>query len=385
MTILIVADVWGEENNGTVIAAKNLRRGMIARGHRVKVLCPGPILESEKGDPDIFLCPNLKLPKFLDDYVKENGVSLGTPTKAVVAKAFEDVDVVHIMMPLFIGSKVCKFARKAGLPITAGFHCQAENVSNHFGMMNVGWVNSLIYRNFYDSLYQWCKGIHYPTAFIRNLYERSIHRGTPGYVISNGVQSRFLNAPKRERPAELKGKYVIVFSGRISKEKNQALLVKAVKLCRHEKDIQLILAGEGPEAKKIERLGRSLTNAPILKFYPHEELVKILKDSDLYVHPALIDLESISALEAISCGLLPLLTDSPRAAVSEYSRDPHCLFHYDDPKDLAQKIDWFIDHPQEAETIREKYKGFGDNYDIDACMDKMEAMFKAVLAESKAK
>lgn len=39
MTITVVCDVLGEENNGTTIAAMNLIRFLKSQGHNVRILC----------------------------------------------------------------------------------------------------------------------------------------------------------------------------------------------------------------------------------------------------------------------------------------------------------------------------------------------------------
>lgn len=55
----------------------------------------------------------------------------------------------------------------------------------------------------------------------------------------------------------------------------------------------------------------------------------------------------ISCLEAISCGLVPVISNSPRCATKAYALTARSLFQFDSPKDLADKIDWWLDHPQE--------------------------------------
>ena len=54
-----------------------------------------------------------------------------------------------------------------------------------------------------------------------------------------------------------------------------------------------------------------------------------------------------------------------------------------DPKDLAKKIDYWIEHPEEKAKQSKEYVKFMDDFKIDKCMDKMEEMFKYVLEESK--
>ena len=97
-------------------------------------------------------------------------------------------------------------------------------------MMNAGWLNRLIYRNFYRKVYRWCTAVHYPTEFIREVFETATHP-TPAHVISNGVNPLFLEPRKNvTRPAEYEDKFVVLCSGRYSQEKAQHVLIEAAKL-----------------------------------------------------------------------------------------------------------------------------------------------------------
>ena len=124
------------------------------------------------------------------------------------------------------------------------------------------------------------------------------------------------------------------------------------------------------------KMGESLPNKPYINFFTRPQVVDLMSEADLYVHAAVADLESISCLEAICCGALPLLSDSPKAAVSEYSRNTHCVFKCGDDEDLAKHIDWFIEHPEESAQIKTLYNDFYKNYNFEHCMDRMEQMIK---------
>lgn len=94
--------------------------------------------------------------------------------------------------------------------------------------------------------------------------------------------------------------------------------MRAILLSKHKDKIQLVLAGDGPLKEKLIKMGESLPNKPYINFFTRPQVVDLMSEADLYVHAAVADLESISCLEAICCGALPLLSDSPKAAVSEY-------------------------------------------------------------------
>ncbi|MBO4762264.1 MAG: glycosyltransferase, partial [Lachnospiraceae bacterium] len=81
------------------------------------------------------------------------------------------------------------------------------------------------------------------------------------------------------------------------------------------------------------------------------QLARIINYADLYCHPAEIEIEAIACLEAISCGLVPIINNSPRCATKAFALDERSLFKYNDYRDLARKIDFFLEH----EDIRQEY------------------------------
>ena len=105
-----------------------------------------------------------------------------------------------------------------------------------------------------------------------------------------------------------------------------------------------------------------------------EKLSEIINYSDLYVHTSKIEIEAISCLEAISCGLVPLISDSPRSATSKFALFEQSKFRFNKVKDLKNKIEYWIEHPQERHKARQIYIDFGKQFDFNKCMDQMEEM-----------
>lgn len=375
MTICIVCDVLGEENNGTTIAAMNLIRSLRKRGHTVRVVCPD---EDREGQEGFYVVRKLNVGP-LNDYVRKNGVAIAKLDKDTIAAALEGVDAVHILLPFFLGHEALKLAKQKGLPVTASFHCQAENLTSHMFLKDSKLASRVVYKEFYDHFYQYVDAVHYPTEFIRSTFEQYGGK-TNAYVISNGVSSDF-RPMEVERPAELEGKRVILFTGRYSKEKCHHLLIDAVRRSVHEREIQLVFAGDGPLKQKIAEKGEYLTNPPILRFFSREEILRVINSADLYVHPAEIEIEAIACLEAISCGLVPVINDSPRSATRFFALDEKNLFACDDVKDLARKIDYWLDHPEEKAQRSREYLGYTKQFDFETCMDRMEQMILKTHAE----
>ena len=138
MKITIVADVLGEENNGTTITAKRLIQHLKERGHAVRVISP-----SEEDGEGFIRVPKINFGIF-NSYVAKNGVELAKPNEDMIRETIKDSDVVHILMPFFLGNVAIKMCRENGIPVTTAFHVQPENVSCHFGLQKSAFVNRRI-------------------------------------------------------------------------------------------------------------------------------------------------------------------------------------------------------------------------------------------------
>ncbi len=370
MTITVVCDVLGEENNGTTIAAMNLIRSLRRKGHTVRILCPD---EDRRGEKDTYVVPQLNLGP-LNGYVRKNGVSIACADRQVIRKALDGADAVHIMTPFLLSHAALTEAKKLGLPVTAGFHCQAENLTSHLFLMNCRWANRLAYKVFYKTVFSKVDAIHYPTQFIRDVFETSVSAKTNGYVISNGVNSSFVRKPA-VRPAELKDKFIILFTGRYSKEKSHRVLIDAVSKSKYADRIQLVFAGDGPLKEKLSEYAMERLNVqPVFRFFSRQEMIEVINYSDLYVHPAEIEIEAIACLEAISCGLVPVIANSPGCATKHFALGENNLFRVNDPDDLAVRIDFWIEHPEEKAQCSGKYLGYTSQFEHERCMEGMERM-----------
>lgn len=379
MIVTIIADVLGEANNGTTIAALHLIDALNKAGDTVRVVCPD---KDKKNKVGYFIVPTIWVGPF-QSIVDKNGVSLAKADENILRKAFDGTDLVHIMMPFSLGRKAAKLAKKLGIPCSAGFHVQAENVTAHFfNLMGNGPINHLVYKDFWAHFFKNVDAIHYPTEFIKDTFERNCGHKTNAYVISNGVSKDFHHF-EVERPEELKGKFVILCTGRISKEKKQKLLIDAVALSKHKDEIQIIFAGSGPRLSELMARANKKGVEPIIKFFNHDELVNTINMADLYVHTSEIEIEAISCLEALSCGVVPVINDSPKSATKYFALDDKNLFKLNDPKDLANKIDYWFEHPEEKKERAKEYVSYCQQFDFDACMDRMVKMCHEVASMDK--
>ena len=377
MNITIVCDVLGEPNNGTSVAAYNLINHLKSQGHDVRVVCCD---EDKKGESGFCIVPTLNLGPIVNAALARNEVVPAKADPVILEEAIKDADVVHLLMPFPLSWKAVKICEKYGVPMTASFHVQAENFTCHLGMMKSNIATKEVYKYFYKKVYDHCTLTHYPTEFIKEDFESNIKKHVPSRVISNGVSESFfepapLEAIIRQKQKNNK-KFTIVVVGRYSSEKAQQVLIKAIAKSKYKDRIKLIMAGEGPKGRMYRRLVKRNGVDCEMRFIEHNELKEVLNAADLYVHTAYVELESIACLEAIVTGLVPIICDSKRSAARFFAQDDRCLYRKWDSEDLKNKIEYFMDNPEELDACKEKYRTQANVSRLGECMNKMEEMLQ---------
>ncbi|MDP2892691.1 MAG: glycosyltransferase, partial [Bacillota bacterium] len=256
-------------------------------------------------------------------------------------------------------------------------------VSYNIGMKYLAPLNTWVYRWFRKRFYQHVSHIHCPSAFTaeqlrKHKYKARLH------IVSNGVDEAF-HPMEVEKPEEWKNTYVIAMVGRLSAEKRQDLIIKAVLKSKYRNQIQLVFPGKGPKEKKYRKLGAKLKNPPVFSYYKKEDLARILNQCDLYVHASEAEIEGIPCIEAISCGLVPIISDSKKSATKQFALDKRCLFKNRSARDLCRKIEYMIEHPEEMEELREKYLNNAKRHRISRSVEKMVRIYENIIEEKQYK
>lgn len=366
MVIALVIDSFDALNNGTTASARRFVENLRSLGHTVRVLTSG-----EKG-PDKFLLPPWKIP-IVSWFADKQGITFSKINKETIREFLTGADVVHFYLPFPLSRAVEKMAREMKIPCLAAFHVQAENITYNIGLGKIDLAARFFYKFLYHYFYKRFNDIHCPTEFIaqelrNNGYKAKLH------VISNGVDEVF--KPKEKIPHE---HIRILMIGRLSPEKRQDLIIEAAKKSKYADQIQLVFAGHGPLLEKYKEMSKDLPRKPIFGFYSTEELLKIIHSTDIYVHASDVEIEAIACMEAFSCGLIPIIANSKKSATVHFALDERSLFNPGDSNSLAEKIDYWITHPEEKEIMGKKYAEQGNEYRVLNSVCKMEEVYQELI------
>ena len=387
MRILFVIDTFYTSNNGTSISAQRYAAELRKRGHEVRILCGDKHKEGYGQNADDDFCTGIFHFPIFQFMCEKHDFFYANSNHEVIREACDWAEVVHIYTPFFLSNDVIKYCQLTDKPVTAAFHVQPENITASLGFGKVGWVNDMIYRIFRRTTFDHVRHIHTPSAFIANELRKRDYRAQM-HIISNGIHDEFIQAGKRQADAPIAEDanrlYKIMMIGRLSQEKRQDVIIKAMQYSKYADKIQLVFAGRGPEYNRYVRLGRKLKNKPLFIYRQRPELIDELMTTDLYIHASDMEIEAISCIEAFATGRVPVIANSDNSATPQFALDERSLFRAGDPQDLARAIDYWLDHPEERERMGKRYAMAARKYSLSRCVALFERMLEQEIADTNA-
>jgi 1,2-diacylglycerol 3-alpha-glucosyltransferase len=374
MKILLVINEFNAKTNGLSISTERFYNEFKRLGADVRVLGG-----HQYGEVDYSLEKKSIHP--FEHIIEKQGYVFAKIDKKIIEEAVEWADIIHLEEPFFIQKATAKIAKKKGKIITGTFHLYPENIISTIHMGHCRFINHCMMLWFRHMAYKYCDFIQCPT---HNVYDRleSCNYQAKKMVITNGITpERFIT--HKDKPEELKNKFIILSVGRFSVEKDQKTLLKALRHSKHESDILLIMAGQGPLGKKYLRMSKKLTNKPIMKFMKKEELMEITSYADVIVHCADVEVEGMSLMEGFAGGAVPIIAEARLSATAQYALTPNNKFKARRPKILANRIDYFFEHPSEIIDLRNKYQAWAEQLTVSKSAETMLNIWQDLLDKRK--
>jgi len=376
MHIVFAIDSYNEGNGGCV-ATKRLIVELRQRGHKVSIIAA---VHEDPSDPDFYQIPGFVLPG-TEDSLENMKFLFGRNDRKVFKKAMENADLVQMQFPFLMARGVVKTAKRLGVPVVGAFHVQPQNVIAAMGK-DSKLLDRLFWVLFKYFLFNRVDIITCPSPFAANLLKSEGVKAKM-YPISNGIPVEYVPSDY-QRPAFFGDKLVLLNIGRHANEKRQALLIEGVRRSKYASGIQLILAGRGERTEELREQGKTLPVTPIIEYISNDDKLMYLNTADLFVHSSIIELESLSCLEAIGCGLPCLISDSRYSASQMFALDDRFIFTSDDADHLAARLDFWYEHRDmlRSEAMKKKVLDKAEHYRFNRAVDQYESFVREVIANN---
>lgn len=384
MKVLFVINNFYLRGNGLCSSARRTVTYLREAGVDVRVLS-GSNPDSDGPQPEYSL-HDYNLPVF-DGLVQAQGYQFAAPDMDVIRQAVAWADVVHLEEPFPLEYRAGHLARKMGKAVTATYHLHPENLLASVHIDRFGTLTRTMMRLIRDLVYSSCSDIQCPTMNVMDRLDRFKFKQRM-HLISNGL----VLGPEREvvgRDLPASEPFTVINIGRLSVEKDQETLLKAMRFTRHARDIRLVFAGKGPMEENYRKMGEKLVADGILArepeflFLDEAGLRSLVRSAGLFVHCAYIEVEGLSCLEALQEGIVPVIADGPLTATAQFALDRMSIFPVKSPRALARRIDWWMEHPERRKALEPAYAALARDYDIRKSIRQLISMFETALADPR--
>ncbi|MEZ5278178.1 MAG: glycosyltransferase family 1 protein [Opitutaceae bacterium] len=347
MRLSLVTETFPPEVNGVAMTLNRLVRGLAGRGHEVSVIRPrqGSLDRPDGATPfrDIVV-PGVPLPRYA-------GLRMGLPVYSRLMRLWMEAppDVVHIATEGPLGWAALSAAERMGLPISSSFHTNFHQYGRHYGFGFIKGVAVAYLRHFHNRTH--CTMV--PTNQMADTLRLEEYRNVT--VMARGVDTVLFDPARRSdelrRSWGLSGDDVaVVYVGRLAKEKNVDLAVRAFEQMRKtEPRIRFILIGDGPEGAALK------ARYPDFQFCGMrlgEDLATHYASGDVFLFPSITETFGNVVTEALACGLLVLTYDY--AAGRQFIRTGvnGLLAPFDDPEAYLEEAGRLIALRPEWDRLR---------------------------------
>ena len=222
-----------------------------------------------------------------------------------------------------------------------------------FGFLNPAVVDGLFSR-FWDHMRFLGRSFDAVVSPSRQLADRLRQRGLTNIAtIALGVERSF--SPARRDP-ELRASLLaemglgpsatlLLSVGRLAPEKRPEMIAKAVGDAARDREVGLVIVGEGPMRKKLERLASASGRVRMLGHVSDRELVaRLMASADALVHGCEAETFGLVLAEALACGT-PVVVPDRGGAFEQLKNGCGLSYAAGDKAGLTRALVRLIDSP----------------------------------------
>lgn len=208
----------------------------------------------------------------------------------------------------------------------------------------------------------------------QEMYDNYIKKGYKVFHIPNAID--ILSFSKEEDRIYDKQ---IIYAGRLSKEKGILdLLAISEKL---PKDVNLIIAGSGPEKPKVQDISKKYPNIHYLGYQSKENIIKLIRGSDILVQPSIMEGGTSSTLlEAMVCKTPIIATTVGGNKETIFHMKTAYVINPNNPDDILEAIDFLFSNPEKRQILTQNAFKIVSDYDWEHVGPKYVDIYQTLLS-----
>lgn len=401
MKIAMFTDAYFPRINGVAVSVHSYAAELTKLGHTVCVVCleyteeqQRNALFDEKSNDRKSPFKIVRVPSARMLFSKEDRVA--RLYKWHFIKKSMDAfmpDVVHINSEAFLGYFGIIYSRHRHIPYVYTFHTMWEDyLSNYVPFMpdkSLRFITRKVMRHYMKH----ASAIIAPTMRIAEVIARYGIEKKP-FILPTGIpesrtkfslpRSFAIGSQLAKKFPQVKGCKILLYAGRIVKEKNLAFLYDVLEYVRRSQPkTVLLMVGGGPYSEELQQLAcdRGLEkNVVFTGYMPSTDMIYFYRMAQVFVFPSKTDTQGLVTVEAMLAGL-PVVAIGELGTLDVMQGDNGGFMVHEDVAEFAEKVLLLLRDQNLRKQKIEEAKQWGSQWSISALTPKLVQCYQTALSD----
>ncbi|MBK1654683.1 glycosyltransferase [Allochromatium vinosum] len=390
MRVLMISDVYFPRVTGVSTSIQTFAREFGAKGHEVTLIAPdygsSDYDASANESFEIIRIPSRYLPIDPEDRILQP-LKIRRLTDTLKGRGF---DLLHIQTPFIAHYSGLALARRLELPVVESYHTFFEQYLHHYvPWVPARWMHGAA-RHFSTSQCNGVDALVVPSqAMLDVLRDYGIQ--TAAEVIPTGIDLDQFSQGDGQRfrarhdiPPE---RPVLVLVSRLAFEKNIEFILRAlVRIKAEVPDVLLVIAGEGPAQRDLERLAEQLGLADNTRFLGYLNRDGSLEDcyraGTAFLFASRTETQGLVLLEAMALGV-PVVSTAVMGTKEVLGDGQGALIAEEDEVDFAGKAVRLLKDPTLRKRLAREAVEHAHDWSAPVLADRLLKFYERVIDQAR--
>lgn len=401
MKIVMFTDAYWPRVNGVTVSVETFSRSLIKAGHQVVIICSfypesqaiermsNPVMDrrDSQDDPVVIRVPSYPLPISKEDRLAKFHKWFWVSKQL---NAF-DPDIIHVQTEFIIGEFGFYYAKLHNLPVVYTFHTLWEDYIANYIPYAPEFMLRFIARRVVKHMARRADAVIAPTDQIVDVLRRYKVK-KPVHLLPTGIDPTLFNHSAEEvaafrssfeaRYPVLTGKRILLFAGRVGKEKNLSFLLSCMPeiFARHQ-DTVLVVAGNGPDLTQFmdEAAEKGIDSRCVFTGYlDRKDLALLYAASEIFTFPSVTETQGLVTVESMLSGT-PVVAIGEMGTITVMGGDNGGFMVRNDRREFTDRVFDLLEDPELYELKAAEALEHGQRWTIDRMTCRLETIYREAL------
>ena len=393
-------DAYWPRVNGVTVSVDSFSRALVNENHDVLIVCSSypqeisnPVSLQREAETES-LIKTVKVPSLPTTVSKEDRIAKFNKMNWVFRQvdAFNP-DIIHINTEMVIAEFGFWYARTHNLPVIYTFHTMWEDYAPNYFPIFPEFLVKFVIGSILKSVLRRAYRVIVPTPQIEatvnkyklKLVTTMIPTGIDIKLFERDeIRSKELRKKLEEYYPNLKEKRILLFAGRVAREKNLGFLLNILPdiLVKHP-DVVLLIAGNGPDfeyyREEAQRLG-IYDNCVFPGYFDRKDLALIYSIADIFVFPSLTDTQGLVTLESMLSGT-PVVAIGALGTLTVMGGDNGGFMVKDDMAEFKEKVLLLLSDPELHRKKSQEAMVHARSWSIEELTKKLIVLYQSAITD----